>query len=315
MLVENELTLVVEEKGKPVVFNPQNQFHRIVYMESKYNKLTAPPWENAAEIIEVPDEEALADTEKKLPLVDFLTRPRSFTEFHAMREALYSAFLSPHVRNSPNSNLYYLAHLAVLFNIIPNIDRFVDEVKPSWVKKHTEVVKQVPFVNPKDKIIKESELENVCTDLASWEPHRIAVIGGKCRYGINSGHSDLIRQAKSLLGPYSTIIFLLETSNAITERRNQSSFPDDERSLQVASKLDVDKVVLVDPHAKDKERVKTYYEDLWRRAKAEYCLFGSPLDALTPVFIESSYRLGMIPLWARDKNGVSTTELSAYVTD
>lgn len=301
-----EFEKALSRENTPVVYQPDNAFHRRT-LEVVSGIVELEMGGSTDDI----RRSVLAITESILHLADYLSMPRSFDDFQKLKEQVIKRLIDkPHIM-SIDSKTMWLYFLSYEFGIIPNVCEIsnVKDFQEAW--ESYERVTEVPFLFPNAKVISENDLPSIA-ETARQEEVRIGLTGGKFRI-VHSEHNDLFLRSKEILGPDSIYLILLETSQAIVARRGQSCLPDEERLRQLASRLEADYVCLVDPRTEDIDQTNRYYEHLWKLSGAQFYLFGSREDALTPVFLERSRRLGVIPLWARDNNTISSTKLCSYL--
>lgn len=248
------------------------------------------------------------------PLVDLMTSPRSIAEYQELKRVTIDRMYNSQELDeySPGSYLCSLAWGLKLFPPGPVIDLYLGKIKSKTYWNYFEdlKIKDIRTLKPSEKVVSYQDLLSILERRREQEDYlRVGATTGKWRLNTHSEHRETLRLAKECLGPKSILIAFIEGSESVKLRRGNDHYveADEERIKCLADEPWVDYVCILDPKLSDDNFLKAYYEQIWKDTKVGYYFVGARKHPLTVRFSEQAQRLGVILLWAREKNSVSTS--------
>jgi bifunctional ADP-heptose synthase (sugar kinase/adenylyltransferase) len=206
----------------------------------------------------------------------------------------------------------------LLSPIFPNLKEIDLACSRKWTLDeiwhiYEEPESEVSEIRPEHKILTLGQASEIFRKAESEEVRK-GYVGGKWGLGAHREHLDLLSQAKAALGAGGKLIVGVESGEAIKDRRpgHHGIFSDAERLYRMAALSMVDAVVLLDP--KPGQALEEYYLGIWRRLQPNIYFFGDKNYFWRPVLEKRAKETGVILLYARDANQITTTQLLEEIT-
>lgn len=264
-------------------------------------------------------EQRLQIEETLLPLVGYLTTPKSVETFLHIRQLLFGTMtdLSSWRLNSeklpplPNESLTGLFWW--LRFILPEI-----KVIPGAIKEELEICYHIPPrspypepCRPEEKIVSLKGVSERVEKCHLEDQESVALIVGKWRLGLHQEHVDLLEKARRVVGPFGLVIVGLESQRSVHQRRGQDHhcLPDQTRLMQLVANQSTDLVVLLNPTSEGITDLEQYYSMVWRVIAPDFYIFGDKNYHWRPIFAQRAQTIPLLLLWAREVNTVSATSL------
>jgi hypothetical protein len=242
-----------------------------------------------------------------LTIVDFLTQPRTISEFQQIRKELLATIYY----QRPKKIASFLPFL------LPKIKIFPEKVIGSLTNKKTTPVKTMKLFlassslphNPYEKIV---SLKEACR-ITKKSSGLVAYSVGKFRDGGHSDQDKLFLGGKTAVGGSGLYLVHVESSTSISERIGQDhlALPDKERAKRIAARQSVDLVLLDEPKKRELNNLGDYYDQLQKQLGFDYWIVGTKDYPWAPTFKEKAFRLGAIFLYSRERKKISATEMIA----
>jgi hypothetical protein len=265
-----------------------------------------------------------------LPLVDFLTQPRSITEFQDLKRELLETVwkYDPYLRERRGEALQSKEEAQIgwvvdwLSRLLPELGIFLrDELDnlaweaPENVWKIFEDVPPQRYLPMDEKIVTHQEAVKLANQISEAETGRIGFIAGKWRLGCHSEHIDLFEGAKNALGLDGFLLVSVESQRSVWQRCGQDQFvlPDRERLQRIAAVGAIDCVILHDPPEDELGNLGAFYERVQEELGPNLWFIGSKDNRWREEFVRRASEVGAILLWDRPTTSISTSEIVARI--
>lgn len=264
--------------------------------------------------------------ERLLPLVDFLTQPRSITEFQELKRNLLETIWNydrdvRFARREPVRVeekqicgvvgwLYLLLPAVRIFPLVTLDNLVLAKMSPDKIWQEFEIP---PSYSPRpvnEKIISISQAIELARRNQEENQGRNGLIMGKWRL-CHWGHIGLFEAAKHSLGRDGILFVGVESQRSIWQRRGQAHavLPNEHRLIQIAAMAAVDYAILLNPNDEELQDLDEFYCQTWQDLNPDIVFFGSQDYHWRTTYKSRARRLGTLLLWKYPTAPLSSSKL------
>lgn len=324
---------VLPESLRPQSIKDFTQKYSFREAERSLRGLGETPYPNYVTIMQTIDKHYSAPTQQEpslsketatewlLPVVDFIIKPRMFSEYTTVKRNLLELFAfnrrlarSEDPERMPKSNhidprIELLEKVLVQLRFFPleelNALKRSGDVDRVW--QQFEEVNTIPFRTPREKIL---SLDQVAA-LSAQNPGRVALTAGRWRAFPHWEYGPFISDARKALGRDGILILGVESKESIVRRSENEPYilNDMERCLQMAEVQGVDYVFLIEPTSSQMSDYAEYFKGLWKKINPTMYVTGYQAHPISDRWEMRAKQLGIQYYWQRPFNTTSTSDI------